>query len=83
MPLLLPTTYYSDTSVTILDIIHRPVFYLKRNVSETGFCLRLQLVSLRTLGPNEQVPPEGGDKIQSPKRCVLCKIQDDGQCQEL
>jgi hypothetical protein len=23
-----------------LDIVHRPVFILKHNVSETGFCLR-------------------------------------------
>jgi hypothetical protein len=30
-------------TVTILDIILRPVFYLKREVSETGFCLRLQV----------------------------------------
>jgi hypothetical protein len=27
---------------TVLDIIHHPVFYLKHNVTETGFCLRLQ-----------------------------------------
>jgi hypothetical protein len=25
-------------------IIHRPLFYLKQNVSETEFCLRLQMV---------------------------------------
>jgi hypothetical protein len=31
-----------DTTIIILDIIHRPVFYLKHDVSETGFCLRLQ-----------------------------------------
>jgi hypothetical protein len=29
-------------TTTILDIIHRPVFYLKQSVSETGFCLLLQ-----------------------------------------
>jgi hypothetical protein len=29
--------------VTVLDIVHRPVFYLKRNVSETGLCLRRQV----------------------------------------
>jgi hypothetical protein len=29
--------------ITILDIIHRPVFYLKLKVSETGFCVRLQV----------------------------------------
>jgi hypothetical protein len=26
-----------------LDIIHRPVFVQKHNVSEIGFCLRLQV----------------------------------------
>jgi hypothetical protein len=30
-------------TITILDIIHRPVFYLKYNFSETEFCLRLQV----------------------------------------
>jgi hypothetical protein len=29
-------------TITILDIIHRPVFYLKHSVSESSFCLRLQ-----------------------------------------
>jgi hypothetical protein len=32
-------------TITILDFIHRPVFYLKYLVSETGFCLRLQVKS--------------------------------------
>jgi hypothetical protein len=32
------------------NIIHRPVIYLKRNVSETGFCLRLQAKPTQ-LGP--------------------------------
>jgi hypothetical protein len=27
----------------LLAIIHRPVFYLKHNVSGIGFCLRLQV----------------------------------------
>jgi hypothetical protein len=27
-------------TIRILDIIHRPVLYLKRNISETEFCLR-------------------------------------------
>jgi hypothetical protein len=31
--------------MTILDIIHRPVFYLKHSFSETEFCLRLQVES--------------------------------------
>jgi hypothetical protein len=35
-----------------LDIIHRPVFYLKHDVSETGFCLNFQVeiqLHLKTL----------------------------------
>jgi hypothetical protein len=31
-------------TVAILDIILRPVFYLKYDVSQTGFCLRFQVV---------------------------------------
>jgi hypothetical protein len=30
-------------TIKILDIIHRPVFCLKHNISETEFCLRLQV----------------------------------------
>jgi hypothetical protein len=26
-----------------MDIIHLPVYYLKLSVSETGFCLRIQV----------------------------------------
>jgi hypothetical protein len=29
-----------NTTITILDIIHRPVFYSKQYVSEIGFCPR-------------------------------------------
>jgi hypothetical protein len=32
---------YVDVTITILDIIHRRVFYLKHDVSETRSCLRL------------------------------------------
>jgi hypothetical protein len=49
------TQYIQSTVVTIAttirDIIHRPAFYLKHNVWETGFCLRLQ-VEPTQLGPN-------------------------------
>jgi hypothetical protein len=41
--------WYINITVTILDIIHLPVF-LKHNVSETGFCLRL-LVETIQFGP--------------------------------
>jgi hypothetical protein len=37
-------------TITILDIIHRHVSYLKHDISETGFCLRLQ-VQPTQLGP--------------------------------
>jgi hypothetical protein len=30
-------------AITILDTIHRPVFYLELSVSETGLCLRPQV----------------------------------------
>jgi hypothetical protein len=36
--------WYVNIAITILDIIHRRFFYLKQDVSETGFCLRLQEV---------------------------------------
>jgi hypothetical protein len=35
--------WYINVTITILDIIHHSVFYLKRNVSETRFCLRLHM----------------------------------------
>jgi hypothetical protein len=63
--------WYIKITITILDI-PCPVFYLKHDVSETGFCLSLQV------GPTEQVPPEDGDRIQSPKCRVLNKSQGDG-----
>jgi hypothetical protein len=35
--------WYINIAITILDIIHSPVFYLKHDVSEIGFRLRLQV----------------------------------------
>jgi hypothetical protein len=32
-----------NITIAVLDIIYRPVFYLKHGVSETVFCLRLQV----------------------------------------
>jgi hypothetical protein len=37
----------------LLDIIHRLVFIIKNNVSETGFCLRPQ-VKPYSVGPDRQ-----------------------------
>jgi hypothetical protein len=36
--------------IVLTIIVHRPVYYLRRNVTETGFCLRLQ-VKPTQLGP--------------------------------
>jgi hypothetical protein len=90
---------YSNITNTVLDIIHRSVFYWNHDVSKTGFCLRLQVESIElgpiykgsfylrwcpkigyvyVLGPTEYVSTEDGDRIQSPKRNVLNKRQDDG-----
>jgi hypothetical protein len=45
--------WYFSTNVMFLDIIHRPVYISKHNVSETGFCLRLQVKSeIRTNSVN-------------------------------
>jgi hypothetical protein len=35
---------YINIAIEIVDIVRRSVFYLKHDVSETGFCVRLQLV---------------------------------------
>jgi hypothetical protein len=62
-----------------LDIIHLPVFHSKQDVLETVFCLRLQ-VKPTQLGPIDRASPSfrSGDRIQSPKNCVLNKRQDGG-----
>jgi hypothetical protein len=35
--------WYSNIIISVLDIIRRPVFYLKHQVSNTEFCLCLQV----------------------------------------
>jgi hypothetical protein len=50
-------------SITILDASHRPVFYLKQNVSDTGFCLRLE-VELTQFGPLDRVKHVSGHQQQ-------------------
>jgi hypothetical protein len=64
-----------NTTITILDIIHRPVFYLRHYVSETGFFLSLQEEPTH-LGPLDTAVSGDGDRIQSPKSCPI-KRQDD------
>jgi hypothetical protein len=45
-----------NTNIMFQDIIHRPVFIQKHKVSETGFCLRLQ-VERTQLGPTDRASP--------------------------
>jgi hypothetical protein len=49
-----------------LDIIHRPVYISKHNVSQTGFCLRLQ-VKPTQLGPIDRANPYLQTPIPVPK----------------
>jgi hypothetical protein len=35
-----------NITMTILNIIQRPVFHLKHDVSETGFCLHFQVETI-------------------------------------
>jgi hypothetical protein len=60
---------YHHITVTILDVIDDPVFYLKPDVSETGFCLCIQVepTQLGQIDIAEKFLPEDWDKIQSPK----------------
>jgi hypothetical protein len=51
-----------NINITILDIIHRPVFYLKHDVSETGLCLRLQVELLSRTQSTELVSVNGDSR---------------------
>jgi hypothetical protein len=58
-------------TINILDIIHSPVFYLKHNISKTGFCSRLhvkptQLDSIDRASPYLRTP--------APAQDMLCKL---------
>jgi hypothetical protein len=46
----------AGTIIELLDIVHRPVLYVKHDVSETGFCLRPQ-VKLTQLDPIDRATP--------------------------
>jgi hypothetical protein len=46
--------WYINITITVLDIIHPPVLYLKHNDSETGFCSCFQ-VEPTQLGPKDRV----------------------------
>jgi hypothetical protein len=76
--------WYINATITIVDIIDRPVFYLKQGVSEIGFCLRLRAEPTQFGAISFcQVPPEDGDGMQTPKLHVLNKGKGNGWCPEL
>jgi hypothetical protein len=54
---------YINITIRIVNFIHRPVFCLKHNVSETGSCPRLQMV-----------PTELGS-IDGPSPCLRTMVQ--------
>jgi hypothetical protein len=49
--------WYINITITVLDSIHSPVFYLKRNVSDTEF-FRRSKVEYVLLGPIHRPGPE-------------------------
>jgi hypothetical protein len=64
-----------------LDITRRPVYISKHDVSETGFCLRLQVKS-SNLGPIDRANLYLQTRIQSPKLRIVKYTEDSGQCPE-
>jgi hypothetical protein len=47
--------WYINATITILDIIHCPVFFFKQDASKTGLCLHLQAEPTE-VGPLDRVP---------------------------
>jgi hypothetical protein len=70
-----PYTRNSNITIPILNIIHRPVFYLKLDVSETGFCFRPQVDSIDRSGLCLQTPA----KSQKPKSNLYYERRSVGQ----
>jgi hypothetical protein len=72
---------YIITNTMGLDIIHRPVFILKHrlvyfseHVSETGFCLHLQVKSMNTqFGPIDTACPYYRTPVPAPKFRIQAK----------
>jgi hypothetical protein len=58
-------------TITILEITHRPVYYLKHSVSETGFCSRLQVEPTK-LGPTDSANLLYPDRGHNPVSETLC-----------
>jgi hypothetical protein len=58
--------WYINITIAILHVIHRPVFYLIRNISETWYCLRAGQIEDRTMD-NVQNTPQYSSLIQRPR----------------
>jgi hypothetical protein len=56
---------------------HRPVYFSKHNVSDTGFCLRLQ-VKPTQLGPIDRASPYLRNDPESSLRNIVLKNKQDG-----
>jgi hypothetical protein len=54
---------YINITIIILDIIHRPVFYLKQDISETTFC------------PRPQTEPSNLGQINRASLCLQFHLQ--------
>jgi hypothetical protein len=63
--------FYS-TNITFLDIILRPAYILKHNVSETAFCLRLQAKPTRS-GQIDRASPHLRTPVPAPRWCIQAK----------
>jgi hypothetical protein len=55
-----------------LDTLHRPVYISKHNVSETGFCLRLQ-VKPTQLGTIDRASPCLPTSVPAPRQGIQAK----------
>jgi hypothetical protein len=53
---------YINITITILDIIHRPVFHLKHNVLNNEFCLRLQVEPTKSGAMDRAIYSLPGDR---------------------
>jgi hypothetical protein len=82
-------------TITVLKIINCPVFWLKHDVSENEFCLRVQVrptqfgqIDIANLCPRTHWGDLGSFHLKmniesSPKRHVLNKIQNEEECPKL
>jgi hypothetical protein len=62
-----------STNIMFLDIIHRPVYFSKHNVSDTGFCLRVQAKSSH-LGTIDRAGPHLRTPVPAPGWGIRVKL---------